>query len=81
MDVVYKDSGVDIHKRAEKDDIVILFYNSTTYKYPVVITKCPEWVENVRLYDAHEQEEKLKWASTAANTDKCDECRVSDAIG
>ena len=67
MEVLYNDDGVEVRKPVEKDDIVILFYNTTTYKYPVVVAKCPEWAENVRLYNEREQEEKIKWAEAQSN--------------
>ena len=57
---------------AKKDDIIIIFYD-TTFEAPVVVAKSKGWANNLKNYNKKMQEEKEKWAAQK-DCDKCEAC-------
>ena len=81
MKVIVKYGEKNIEFDAEKDDLLITFYESTFNK-PAVIIKNADWVENIKSYNARIQAECEKWAAEKAATansisnpdDECESC-------
>lgn len=62
MNVAWSNDGEYYTKSAEAGDLVIMFYTEA-YKNRIVVVKCPEWTENINLYEEEEQKRKLEWAA------------------
>lgn len=75
MNIVYNRSGKQCIVSADKDDIVIIFYEDK-FEHPVVVAKSAEWTENIQKYEELLQKEKEEWAAKKANGDcpRCCDC-------
>lgn len=62
MNVAWSNDGEYYTKSVEAGDLVIMFYMKG-YKNHIVVVKCPEWTENINLYEEEEQKRKLEWAA------------------
>ena len=63
MKIIVKKGDKSIELNAEKDDLLITFYENT-FTNPAVLVKSTEWINNINEYDAEIQAQKEKWASS-----------------
>ena len=61
---------------AKKDDIVIVFYNTSDFKEQIVIAKSKDWVANIKMYNKAEQKRKEEWAAKQCEKQSCDDTCV-----
>ena len=50
VEIVYKTNGVEKRITAEKDDLIIAFYDNKYIKNRIVIVKSKEWLENIQSW-------------------------------
>lgn len=62
MDVVYNRGDKQYSVSADKDDIVVVFYESY-FEHPVIVAKSAEWAANILKYEEEEQKAKEEWAA------------------
>lgn len=55
-EIIYKTNGVEKRITAEKDDLIIAFYDSKYIKNRIVVVKSKEWLENIQSW--HETHDK-----------------------
>ena len=67
MKVIVKKGENTIELNAEKDDLLITFYENT-FSNPAIIVKNSEWVKNINEYDAEMQAQRERWAAEKAAT-------------
>lgn len=78
MLVGYKKNGKDVTVKANKGDIIVMFYNEDFIEYPVVVVKNADWKANMISYFKKQEAEKAKNLVQAEYTDcekYCDSCR------
>ena len=75
MDVVVKNGDKSITLKAEADDLLVVFYESS-FENPAVLIKSKEWRDNIDGYNKKIQKEKEEWAAKKAADDvpQCDNC-------
>ena len=76
--VGYKKNGKDVTVKANKGDIIVMFYNEDFIEYPVVVVKNADWKANMLSYFKKQEAEKAKNLVQAQFTDcesSCDSCR------
>ena len=55
VEIVYKTNGVEKRITAEKNDLIIAFYDNKYIKNRIVIVKSKEWLENIQSWhDMHD---------------------------
>lgn len=62
MDIVYNRGDKQYSVSADKDDIVVVFYEDS-FEYPVIVAKSAEWAANLLKYEEKEQKIKEEWAA------------------
>lgn len=66
MKIIVKTGDKSVELNAEKDDLLITFYDNT-FSSPAVLVKSTEWINNIKEYDAEIQAQKEKWAASKAD--------------
>lgn len=75
MEIRYKDpNGNTIVKKADKGDIIVVFYVESFIKNPIVVVKNKEWKENILGHIKEFEANKTKNLIDAHYSDDCDSC-------
>lgn len=78
MDIMYRRKDKAYNVSAEKDDVVVVFYEDT-FEYPVVIAKSKEWAKNLKKYNERLQKQKEEWAKKK-EAEACDADSICDNL-
>jgi hypothetical protein len=77
MTVVVKRGDKDYEINAKKDDLIVVFYDSS-YEFPAIVVKSKDWVKNLKEYEVRQQKQKEEWAVLKKNSvcdcDSCENC-------
>lgn len=70
MHVVYGSGEYKRELDVKKDDLIVTFYTDD-FENRMIVVKNKDWVNNLKKYNKHMQEEKEKWAANQKTGGEC----------